>query len=294
MLAISSSYDSEHKAPSYGYAYTTAGVVLCIRECSASRQVCYFELVDMARRLVLTGGVLLIPTDQSLLRLLVATLVTLVFLSVLFSVQPYKRADNITVAIGAQLLLLCVFMLAIFMKVYEHIADASGDEVAHSFVGVSDPLELAAMILGCCVILVVGMLVVVTRQGMRHNAKRRERVLRAVTHSVTTLQHPLAVVPFSTLCKLGKLLPHEAARDASMLVLLDTLELAYEFASVKSVLFFSHQWLSFAEPDPQNLHYKAMIEAATRICEEHGVDASELYIWVDIMSIPQQNEVRAS
>ena len=48
----------------------------------------YWELVELGRRTVLIGWVLLIPTDKTFLRLVVAHLVSVASLALLLSVHP--------------------------------------------------------------------------------------------------------------------------------------------------------------------------------------------------------------
>ena len=51
----------------------------------------------------------------------------------------------------------------------------------------------------------------------------------------------------------------------------------------------SHQWLGFQTPDPEGLHYKCICAAAHELCERHDIMATELYLWIDYLSIPQRN-----
>ena len=49
------------------------------------------------------------------------------------------------------------------------------------------------------------------------------------------------------------------------------------------------QWLGFQEPDPEKVHYFAILEAVSKLCEEHGVPQDECYLWLDYVAIPQIN-----
>merc|ERR1719464_383826 len=79
---------------------------------------------------------------------------------------------------------------------------------------------------------------------------------------------------------------HETARDAGYLIVLDTYERAKKFCEENEVVFFSHQWLSWSEPDPKGVHYRAMVEAAELL-----IKSEDFYVWVDFTSIPQRNRV---
>jgi hypothetical protein len=52
-------------------------------------------------------------------------------------------------------------------------------------------------------------------------------------------------------------------RDRGELVQLDTFTDIMEFVCKHATLFVSHQWLGFEAPDPANVHYPAIIAAAT-------------------------------
>jgi hypothetical protein len=78
-------------------------------------------------------------------------------------------------------------------------------------------------------------------------------------------------------------------RDRGDLVQLDTYDQLVEFVSCHSTCFISHQWLGVSEPDPQNRHFPAMVQAVKLICEQFDLEHDELYVWVDYFSIPQRN-----
>ena len=59
--------------------------------------------------------------------------------------------------------------------------------------------------------------------------------------SITVLRFPMAVIPFSKFRDLKNLKPHEFARNANMLTLLDTWDAAVAFAQSNPILFISHQ-----------------------------------------------------
>ena len=54
-------------------------------------------------------------------------------------------------------------------------------------------------------------------------------------------------------------------------------------------VFFSHQWLGFNEPDPCGLHFRTVCNACEFLLERDGLDADNLYVWVDYSSIPQED-----
>lgn len=89
--------------------------------------------------------------------------------------------------------------------------------------------------------------------------------------------------------KLGKLRDHEEVLDMHMLVALHTFEQAEAFfgSGKRQTVFMSHQWLGFGCADPNNDHYPAFVVAAQCISQHIGVAKDMLYLWVDVLSIPQ-------
>merc|ERR1712087_72524 len=61
------------------------------------------------------------------------------------------------------------------------------------------------------------------------------------------------------------------------------------FVANNPTVFVSHQWLGFREPDPDNIHFPAIVAACRALCEKLGISPNQLYLWVDYLSIPQTN-----
>ena len=59
----------------------------------------WWEAVELARKLVLTGFVLLIPEERAFVRLVVATLVCSFYAVVLAVVRPFKRVEDNVLAV---------------------------------------------------------------------------------------------------------------------------------------------------------------------------------------------------
>ena len=70
----------------------------------------WWEAVELARKLVLTGFVLLIPEKNAFLRLVVATLVCSCYAVALAVVRPYKRVGDDVLAVATSLVLLLLFL----------------------------------------------------------------------------------------------------------------------------------------------------------------------------------------
>ena len=56
---------------------------------------------------------------------------------------------------------------------------------------------------------------------------------------------------------------------------------ALSFVSVFPTIFFSHQWLSFQTPDPDNIHYAAIKEAADAVTTTHELTRDSLFVWIE-------------
>lgn len=122
----------------------------------------------------------------------------------------------------------------------------------------------------------------------RLEAYRRLRKTCVVEESVSDLNRvrfPMCVMAVSHFRRLGKLISHEEARRLGMLVFLDSVEALANLG--QHVVFFSHQWTSFTQPDPSQVQFISMVRACAQLQEVKGLDIR--YIWVDFLSIPQVN-----
>ena len=54
------------------------------------------------------------------------------------------------------------------------------------------------------------------------------------------------------------------------------------------IIFFSHQWTSFTEPDPTGRQYAAMAAAIGEVRRHNGWSQKRVMIWCDYFSIPQK------
>jgi hypothetical protein len=244
-------------------------------------QVFYFEVVELLRRLVLTGAVLLIDSNQVLLRLLLAMLLTTAYLGVLQVIQPYQRADNNTLAVAAQVALMCCFTLASFTKIFKDFADVPsvGIDGSAEVMGFSDAFVFTAVVFAITTLIVGLLALMMVKQGLEFRSERQAQIARACK-GITSISAPLVVVNLSWLRDAGKMIPHEEARDESALMVLDTWDLALEFATKNSIVFISHQWLGWDFPDPNGVHYPIIVEAAEALRKRLDVDADDLYVWL--------------
>ena len=83
---------------------------------------------------------------------------------------------------------------------------------------------------------------------------------------------------------------HEGCRNSGHLIFLDTIEMIREFKRKgKVVIFWSYQWLSWDSPGPLQIQWECMKQSLDSFCEIKGVQWEDIYVWLDIISIPQFN-----
>lgn len=114
--------------------------------------------------------------------------------------------------------------------------------------------------------------------------------LDTALESLSTLPFPMVLLKLPGFRKLGKFVPHEELLNQSALTWLHTHESIEEFISTgKFIIFMSHQWTSFTEPDHTGKQYEAMLLAIDQICKDFGRGDDDTYLWLDYASIPQQH-----
>ena len=95
----------------------------------------WWEAVELARKLVLTGFVLLIPEKNAFLRLVVATLVCSCYGFILSAVRPYKRVEDNFLAVATSLALLLLFLGTNWTTIFLGIEERSGLDDANAVLG---------------------------------------------------------------------------------------------------------------------------------------------------------------
>ena len=106
-----------------------------------------WEVWELLRRLALTGFVLLVPEKHELMRLLAALVISLLSLTALLLLRPYKAADNQAVAVGTQLSATLFFIGATYLKLWADLAAGPlGEAYAAEVLGV-DAVDWLAVVL---------------------------------------------------------------------------------------------------------------------------------------------------
>ena len=119
--------------------------------------------------------------------------------------------------------------------------------------------------------------------------KRRQmqEKVNEATETVNHLAHPMVFVSADWFLNAGRMIKHEDARTKHCLFTVDTMEELKGFKKGNTFIFFSHQWLAWSEPDPEDLQYNAMVSALKELKEAKNLSLSNTYIWLDYTSIPQ-------
>ena len=116
--------------------------------------------------------------------------------------------------------------------------------------------------------------------------KRRENAQRMATKAIDGLQqldHPCVLIPAATFVELGRLVSHESLRNDNKLHYFDSPGSLKE----SHVIFFSHQWTAFKEPDPTGKQFEVMVAALRHVVSAQNWEMENVFVWVDLSSIPQ-------
>eukprot|EP00551_Chaetoceros_affinis_P013020 CAMPEP_0203687050 /NCGR_PEP_ID=MMETSP0090-20130426/49378_1 /ASSEMBLY_ACC=CAM_ASM_001088 /TAXON_ID=426623 /ORGANISM="Chaetoceros affinis, Strain CCMP159" /LENGTH=318 /DNA_ID=CAMNT_0050556299 /DNA_START=2876 /DNA_END=3828 /DNA_ORIENTATION=+ len=79
----------------------------------------YWDVIDTLRKIFLTGLIMLIDKQKGsnkMLRLLIASIVSMLYLCILLAFHPYKRRDDYNLAFLSNFFLICCFSLGIILK----------------------------------------------------------------------------------------------------------------------------------------------------------------------------------
>lgn len=125
------------------------------------------------------------------------------------------------------------------------------------------------------------------QQGLaRYRKSEKIEIIHNAVANLITFQFPMYLVELREFIDMGCLVCHEEARDNAKLCCFDRPEDVVDVSILSGVIFISHQWAGFEHPDPQNVHYQAILVAVNKL-QEKGLKCG--YIWVDYTSIPQAN-----
>ena len=124
------------------------------------------------------------------------------------------------------------------------------------------------------------------RARARAKDAQRARLLDALD-TTRSLQFPGVLVQLSDFVAMGRLEPFEKLRDSSVrLRYFDALEQLESSGGCK-VVFLSHQWTSFTEPDPTGDQYRVMLSSIAHVMDVEDWNPDRVLVWCDYCSVPQ-------
>lgn len=172
------------------------------------------------------------------------------------------------------------------------VAVACTTAVLGAITALHSPSEYGVGITVRCLIFLSALMYIGCRMHFRASRERDayiEEQLVQVLALATEFQYPLALVPATVFLQLDRLEAHEELRERKCLTVLDRVAHARElFADDANLgIFFSHQWTSFAHPDPENVQFFAICEALRDLSIRQQIGLSNTYAWVDYCSVPQ-------
>ena len=158
----------------------------------------------------------------------------------------------------------------------------------------TDTTRLLAIVIPIGLVLFGALLILVVLRFKKKIAALEAEKLRAMqekvneaTETVNYLAHPMILQSMANFMSSGRMVKHEDARTNHKLTIFDTTEELKGFKRSNTIVFFSHQWLSWSEPDPHRLQYNAMRTALNELAETKNLDLNNTYVWLDYTSIPQ-------
>ena len=208
----------------------------------------YWEVLELARRLVISAVLLAIPSANGMTRLAVALVTSFLYVILLFTVRPFKRLDDTVVAATTNVLLVFTFLTTIYIKVFDDVADnrMGSTDLAQTVMGFDSSFDVARTLIGigfAQVIIVIAVICsklkrVVDAASLQQQQKDNDRVLRAI-QSRDILRHPAVFITYEDLRPLGRFAKHEEARGAGVLHNIDTYEELLDFTKSETTLFVS-------------------------------------------------------
>ena len=89
------------------------------------RDVYWWELVDVGRKLILTGFLLLVPPSFALARLVAALLLSTGYLALVQAAQPFEDPTTAFVSVFSNLSLCCTLLAALLVKLFDVLPTAT-------------------------------------------------------------------------------------------------------------------------------------------------------------------------
>ena len=147
----------------------------------------YWEVAELLRRLALVGFVLLIPPQRTLLRLMVATIITLAHTVLLQYARPYHSESTACTAVLLSVALQTVLLVVLLVKVHAQLSEG---EVATLF-GFDNAIYLTTIILACNLLVLIGVVVLALSRMIIQKRNEGAQRLRYCSSGTTVRAPPL-------------------------------------------------------------------------------------------------------
>ena len=95
------------------------------------------------------------------------------------------------------------------------------------------------------------------------------------------LKFPIVVIRAQDFLIAGRLVSYEDVRRSGQHIVLDTLEQLKQFERKERIVFFSHQWTSYHQPDPSGAQYQTMIAALQKVQTAYRWPLERTFVWVE-------------
>ncbi|CAE7478739.1 unnamed protein product [Symbiodinium pilosum] len=119
-------------------------------------------------------------------------------------------------------------------------------------------------------------------------AQERSTIEKAL-HATQEVSFPMVLLQVPIFKQLGKFVAFEHTLPQS--IWLHTIQEIDDFLqrAMNKVIFMSHQWTAFAEPDHDGKQYEQMVMAVEEVMKKWKWQETTTYVWLDYSSIPQRH-----
>uniref|UniRef100_A0A7S1MH02 Heterokaryon incompatibility domain-containing protein n=1 Tax=Alexandrium catenella TaxID=2925 RepID=A0A7S1MH02_ALECA len=136
-----------------------------------------------------------------------------------------------------------------------------------------------------------------TARRMKLEEEKSQRVRKTIEQaeqSARHLLHPMVLVWAPDFLLMANFTSYERMRNDGLLMFIDTEEALQSFRQQRTIVFLSHQWLSWGVPDPNGIHFRAMKSAIRQVSEHLQLvdkrgSLQSMYVWVDYCCIAQEH-----
>jgi hypothetical protein len=162
----------------YSLPNPASGAAALTRACCRQRvEYFYWEILELVRRTILIGWVLMLPDDRVFLRLVVATLLSVGSLTLLLSTRPYKRGEDSLLSAGCQLALVFSFIGASYIRLFVEFSRYLPYSVVRRVMAFESTTQLAALLISLTLVMAAVMLVMMIQLIRKEGSRQTIRLV---------------------------------------------------------------------------------------------------------------------